>query len=152
MVIPRCPIVVVASILTEVEVTMVELAVAMVVDGGTAVEVTSVLAVETISLKEVLVVLLVRVMGIGTQSIVAEVLMVSFVLVMGIQREIEEDPTMGRGIIVLQIVARMLVKGTLLIGGPTMELGLGILGWIVMPGQQALSQMFKVCRLNKLCW
>jgi hypothetical protein len=116
MVIPRCPIVVVASILTEVEVTMVELAVAMVVDGGTAVEVTLVLAVEIIFLKEVLVVLPVRGMGIGIQNTVVEVLMVFFVLVMGTPREIEEDLTMGRGIIGLQTVAHMLAKGILHIG------------------------------------
>jgi hypothetical protein len=151
MVIPRCPIVVVASILTEVEVTMVELAVAMAVDDGTAVEVTLVLAVEIIFLKEVLVVLPVRGMGIGIQNTVVEVLMVYFVLVMGTPREIEEDLTMGRGIIGLQTVAHMLARGILHIGGLILELELVILGWIV-PGQQVSSQMFKVCRLNKFCW
>jgi hypothetical protein len=144
--------VVVASTPTGVEATMVELAVAMVVDGGTAVEVTLALAVEIISSKVVLAVLLVREMGIGTLSIVAEVLMVFFVLAMGIQREIEDDPIMGRDIIVLEIVARITAKGTLHIGGPTMELVPVILGLTAIPGQQALSLMFKVCRPNKVCW
>jgi hypothetical protein len=70
---------------------------------------------------------------------------------MGTPREIEEDLTMGRGIIGLQTVAHMLARGILHIGGLILELELVILGWIV-PGQQVSSQMFKVCRLNKFCW